>query len=95
MRKLSLRLSNIVGARQLGRATGRSAPKAAKKAPTASSSQQVPASRAGKKTIAAHFEPIVSRQLKLIGLERDASMQALLREALNDLFVKYGKRPIA
>ena len=43
-------------------------------------------SRVGKKTVAAHFDPVVSKQLKPIGLERDCSMQALLREALNDLF---------
>jgi len=61
---------------------------------TATTGQRVP-SRVGKKTVAAHFDPAVSKQLKLIGLERDASTQALLREALNDLFVKYGKGPIA
>lgn len=52
-------------------------------------------SRIGKKTVAAHFDPAVSKQLKLIGLEADRSTQALLREAINDLFVKYGKSPIA
>ena len=52
-------------------------------------------SRIGKKTIAAHFDPAVSKQLKQIGLERDSSTQALLREALNDLFAKYGKPSIA
>ena len=52
-------------------------------------------SRVGKKTIAAHFDPAVSKQLKQIGLEHDATTQMLLREALNDLFVKYGKSPIA
>ena len=52
-------------------------------------------SRVGKKTVAAHFDPVVSKQLKLIGQERDCTMQALLREALNDLFAKYGKPSIA
>jgi hypothetical protein len=52
-------------------------------------------SRIGKKTVAAHFDPAVSKQLKLIGLESDRSTQALLREAINDLFLKYGKNPIA
>lgn len=54
-----------------------------------------PASRVGKKTIAAHFDPAVSKQLKQIGLEHDRSTQELLREAINDLFTKYGKAPIA
>ena len=52
-------------------------------------------SRIGKKTGAAHFDPAVSKQLKHLGLERDSSTQALLREAINDLFAKYGKPPIA
>jgi len=52
-------------------------------------------SRVGKKTIAAHFDPAVSRQLKEIGIARDRSTQDLLREAINDLFTKYGKPPIA
>jgi hypothetical protein len=52
-------------------------------------------SRIGKKTVAAHFDPAVSKQLKQIGLEHDRSTQDLLREAINDLFQKYGKGPIA
>jgi hypothetical protein len=52
-------------------------------------------SRIGKKTVAAHFDPAVSRQLKQLGLDKDTSTQALLREAINDLFAKYGKPPIA
>jgi hypothetical protein len=52
-------------------------------------------SRIGKKTVAAHFDPAVSKQLKHIGLESDRSTQDLLREAINDLFAKYGKARIA
>jgi len=52
-------------------------------------------SRVGEKTVAAHFDPAVTKQLKQLGLDRDSSTQALLREALNDLFTKYGKPPIA
>ena len=52
-------------------------------------------SRVGKKTVAAHFDPTVSRQLKQLGLDLDTSTQALLREAINDLFTKHGKPPIA
>lgn len=54
-----------------------------------------PASRVGKKTVAGHFDPAVSKQLRQIGIDRDRSAQDLLREALNDLFTKYGKPPIA
>jgi hypothetical protein len=52
-------------------------------------------SRVGKKTVAAHFDPAVSRQLKQLGLDLDTSTQALLREAINDLFTKHGRPPIA
>jgi hypothetical protein len=37
----------------------------------------------------------VGRAMKLLAAEHDSTVQALMREALNDLFVKYGKRPIA
>jgi hypothetical protein len=55
----------------------------------------VPPSRKGKKVISGYFDPEVSKQLKLICLEEDLNVQAALQEALNDLFVKYGKSPIA
>ena len=61
---------------------------------TVTAGQRVP-SRVGKKTVAAHFDPAVSKQLKQIGLDHDRSTQDLLREAINDLFQKYGKGPIA
>ena len=54
-----------------------------------------PPSRQGKKTIAGHFDPAVSRQLRALGLESDRSVQDLLSEAINGLFEKYGKPPIA
>ena len=54
-----------------------------------------PPSREGKRAIAGHFDPAVSRQLRYLALENDTSIQSLLREALNDLFQKYGKSPIA
>lgn len=55
----------------------------------------IPPSRQGKKTIAGHFDPAVSRQLREIALAEDSSVQMLLREALNDLFEKRGRPPIA
>lgn len=67
---------------------------------SASQSQQqdkpeLPPSRQGKKAIAGHFDPAVSKQLKQLALEQDTTVQALLAEALNDLFEKYEKKPIA
>ena len=52
-------------------------------------------SREGKKAVTGFFDPAVSRQLKQIALEEDSNIQALLREALNDLFTKRGRSPIA
>ena len=59
------------------------------------SSSLQPPSRQGKKTIAGHFDPAVSRQLREIALAEDTSVQELLREALNDLFIKRSRPPIA
>ncbi len=76
--------------------SGRPAPPAAAAKPEAAAHLEGTApSRAGKKAIAGFFDPAVSRQLKEIGLEKDMSVQALLREALNDLFEKYGRSRIA
>lgn len=47
-------------------------------------------SRAGKKLIAGHFDPDVHRQLKQLSVNADTSIQALLAEALDDLFQKHG-----
>ena len=55
----------------------------------------VPQSRQGKKAITGHFDPAVSRQLKQLALDRQTTVQALLAEALNDLFEKHGRNPLA
>jgi len=52
-------------------------------------------SREGKRLIGGHFEPEVSKQLKLLAIELDTSVQECLREALNDYFIKKQKSPIA
>lgn len=55
----------------------------------------LPPSRQGKKTVAGFFDLAVSTQLKQIGLDENKTVQDLLTEALNDLFKKYKKPPIA
>lgn len=52
-------------------------------------------SRQQTKLIGGHFDPAVSRQLKQLALDQNSTVQALLAEALNDLFIKHGKKPIA
>jgi hypothetical protein len=51
-------------------------------------------SRAGRRLIAGHFEPKVAKQLKLLAAEEDTTVQALLEEALDLLFIKKGKDTI-
>lgn len=51
-------------------------------------------SREGKRLVAAHVDPKVARQLKLLAAEDDTTVQALLEEALDLLFVKKGRGPL-
>lgn len=55
----------------------------------------LPPSRRGKKALTVHLDPDVIKQIKLIGIDQEMSIQDLVREALNDLFVKHGKAMIA
>ena len=54
-----------------------------------------PPSRVGKRQVAAYFPIPVQKQLKLLAVENDTTVQNILAEALNDLFAKYGKPEIA
>lgn len=54
-----------------------------------------PAARQDKRLIGGHFDKEVHHQIKLLALERDCSVQTLLGEALDLLFVNEGKPPIA
>lgn len=59
------------------------------------SAQGTPPSRQGKKAITGFFDPVVSRQLRQLALDEDKTVQLLMTEALNDLFVKHNQKPIA
>ncbi len=50
-----------------------------------------PPSRTGKRLIGGHFPPEVAKHLKILAAEEETSIQALLEEALDLLFVKKGK----
>ena len=63
--------------------------------PTHTNASYVAPSRRGKKVVSGYFDTGVSKQLKILCVENDTSLQALLTEALNDLFIKHGKSPIA
>jgi hypothetical protein len=53
------------------------------------------ATRAGKKKITAAVTPDVHLRFRQLGLEVGKGNETLLTEAISDLFVKYGKPPIA
>lgn len=48
-------------------------------------------SREGKRLIGGHFPPHIAKQLKILAAEEGTSVQALLEEALDLLFVKKGR----
>ena len=52
-------------------------------------------SREDKRLVAGHFDPKVAKQLKLIAVEDDTTVQALLEEALDLLFAKKGRALIS
>jgi hypothetical protein len=49
------------------------------------------ATRAGKKKVTAALDPTMHKRLKSLALDRDTTTEALLIEAIVDLFRKYGK----
>lgn len=51
--------------------------------------------RVGKTNITGYFPREVKTQLRLLAAEHETTIQALLAEALNDLFGKYSKPQIA
>jgi hypothetical protein len=55
----------------------------------------VPPVRVGKRQIAGFFLPEVGKQLRVMAAENTTTVQALLTEALNDLYRKHGRPPIA
>lgn len=48
------------------------------------------ASRVNKASVTGYFAPAVRRQLRKLAADTDTTIQALLGEALNDLFAKHG-----
>lgn len=52
-------------------------------------------SRRGKRNVSAYVAADAAKQLRLLAAELDQSTQALVEEALNDLFRKYNKSAVA
>ena len=57
--------------------------------------ENIAPSRRGKKNISGYFSPEVHRQLRVIAAEEDKNLQEILGDALNALFERRGKPPIA
>lgn len=54
-----------------------------------------PPSRQGKRIVSVYVEPEAAKQLGIMAIKEDSSIQALMIEALNDLFAKRGVNRIA
>lgn len=55
----------------------------------------IQANRIGKLQISAFFEKNVKKQFEILCIEREKNQTEMLTEAINDIFRKYGKPPIA
>lgn len=53
------------------------------------------AAREGRQFAAVHVKPEVIKQLKMLGIQQDKTIQSLMVEAINELFQKYGVSRIA
>ncbi len=67
------------------------APTTPTEAPTA---RAAAGSRRGTKLIGGHFPPEISTQLRILAAEGGTTVQRLLAEALDDLFVKKGRNRV-
>jgi hypothetical protein len=50
--------------------------------------------RVGTKLIGGHFPPAISMQLKILAVEEETTVQALLEEAIADLLTKKAGRKV-
>jgi predicted GNAT superfamily acetyltransferase len=64
-------------------------------APTPADAADKPGGRAGTRMLGFHVPEPVQRQFKVLAAEQGKTVHDLLREAVNDLFRKHGKSPIA
>lgn len=70
-------------------------PRPAKPKATKEAAQPAAKSREGRVVLGSYQTAEAVKQTKLLAIEQDTTMQALLAEALNLLFQKYGKPTIA
>ena len=53
-----------------------------------------PKARDGKVMVAGYFSPQMAKAVKLLAVERDTTVQALIGEGLDTILHKYGKHPM-
>jgi len=62
---------------------------------TAPASSQAAPSRRGKVVISAYFDSAVRQQFAILSIKQERTQAAMMAEALNLLFERYGEPPIA
>jgi hypothetical protein len=67
----------------------------AQKAEAATTGKVTQASRQKKKSINAFIDPEAAKELKFLAVETGKTQQELFIEAINELLIKYGKKPLA
>ena len=70
-------------------------PPASEGAAPARAKAPVPATRAGKRKITFYVSTECRKQFKGLAVAQERTQEAVLAEALNDLFTKYGKAELA
>ena len=63
-------------------------------APVAPAPTTTTRARIGKTMIAGYFTPQMARSVKMLAVERDTTVQALIGEGLDAVLHKYGKHPM-
>lgn len=78
------------------RATAMQAPRVKKPAAVAPAPEPAaaPKARDGKVMVAGYFSPQMAKAVKLLAVERDTTVQALIGEGLDTILHKYGKHPM-
>lgn len=66
-------------------------PQSAAPAPQPEAQTHRPPSRRGMKALTVWVDPAVHHQVRMLALEQHRSAEDLLREAVGDLFQKYGR----
>lgn len=74
---------------------GRSKRRSAKAAPAATSRATSGPQAVEHRGLLARINPEGLKALKMLAVQRDTTLQALVIEAANDLLSKYGQRPVA